>query len=67
VQCDIQQQRRNHTALWSSLPGRREPFPSLENPCLQPPGDHPFRGETAELFQQVLVADLVERSCQVGI
>jgi DNA invertase Pin-like site-specific DNA recombinase len=58
---------RAHAALGSSLPGRREPFPSLENPCLQPPGDHPPRGETADRFQQVLVADLVERRCQVGV
>ena len=59
--------RSHHTALGSSLPGRREPFPSLENPCLQPPGDHIPRGETAEHSQQVLVADLVERACQVSI
>src|SRR5208337_5321959 len=43
------------------------PFPSLENPCLQPPGDHPLCGETAEHFQQVPVADLVERACQVSV
>src|SRR6185437_15328619 len=40
VQCDIQQQGRNNSALGRSLPGRRKPFPSLENPRLQPPGDH---------------------------
>src|SRR6185437_10565385 len=33
----------------------------------QPPGDHRFRGETAEHFQQVLVADLVERGRQISI
>ena len=58
---------RDNTALGSSLPGRREPFPGLENPCLQPPGDHPPRGETAEHSQQVPVADLVERACQVSV
>ena len=58
---------RDHAALGSSLPGRRKPFPSLENPCLQPPGDHIPRGETAEHFQQVPVADLVERACQIRI
>src|SRR5208282_638058 len=58
---------RGNTALGSSLPGRRKPFPSLENPCLQPPGDHIPRGETAEYFQQVPVADLVERACQISI
>src|SRR6266851_864471 len=67
MQCDIQQQGRNNTALGSSLPGRREPFPGLENPCLQPPGNHPPRGETAEHFQQVLVADLVECACQISV
>ena len=59
--------RSPNTALGSSLPGRREPFPSLENPCLQPPGDHIPRGETAEHSQQVPVADLVERACQVSV
>ena len=58
---------RDDTALGSSLPGRREPFPGLENPCLQPPGDHLLRGETAEHFQQVPVADLVECACQISI
>jgi len=58
---------RDNTALGSSLPGRREPFPGLENPCLQPPGDHIPRGETAEHFQQVPVADLVECACQVRV
>ena len=67
VQCDIQQQRRNNTALGSSLPGRREPFPGLENPCLKPPGDHPLRRETADHLQQMLVADLVECACQVRV
>ena len=67
VQCDIQQQRRNSTALGSSLPGRREPFPGLENPCLKPPGDHPLRRETADHLQQMLVADLVECACQVRV
>ena len=67
VQCDIQQQRRNNTALGSSFPGRREPFPGLEDPCFQPPGDNLPRGETAEHFQQVLVADLVECACQVRV
>src|SRR5260370_16715353 len=62
VQCDIQQQGRNDTALGSSLPGRREPFPSLEDTRLQPPGDHRFRGETAEHLQQVLIADPPEPS-----
>ena len=58
---------RAHPALRSSLPGRREPFPGLENPCLQPPGDHLPRGETAEHFQQALVADLVECACQISV
>jgi site-specific DNA recombinase len=58
---------RDHTALGSSLPGRREPFPGLENIRLQPPGDHIPCGETAEHFQQVLVADLVECGGQVGV
>jgi DNA invertase Pin-like site-specific DNA recombinase len=58
---------RAHAALGSSLPSRREPFPGLENPCLQPPGDHLLRGEAAEHFQQVLVADLVECACQIGV
>jgi site-specific DNA recombinase len=39
---------RDNAALGGSLPGRREPFPGLENPCLQPPGDHSLRRETAE-------------------
>src|ERR1017187_870774 len=55
------------TALGSSLPGRREPFPGLENPCLQPPGDHLPRGETAGHFQQVPVADLAGGACQISI
>src|ERR1019366_4252784 len=50
-----------------SLPGRREPFPGLEDPCLQPPGDHIPRGETAEHFQQVPVADLVECARQISV
>ncbi len=63
---------RDNSALGSSLPGRREPFPGLENTCLQntclqPPGDHIPRGETAEHFQQVPVADLVERACQISV
>jgi site-specific DNA recombinase len=58
---------RDHTALGSSFPGRREPFTSLEDTRFQPPGDHLFRRELTECFQQVLMADLVERARQVGI
>ena len=58
---------RDHAALGSSLPGRREPFTGLENTCLEPLGDHLPRGETAEHFQQVPVADLVERACQISV
>src|SRR5260370_26290150 len=48
-------------------PGGSKPFPSLENPCSQPPGDHPLRGEPAEHSEEVLLADLVERGGQVTI
>jgi site-specific DNA recombinase len=58
---------RDDAALGSSLPGWREPFPGLGNTCLQPPRDHILRGETADHFQQVLVADLVECACQVRV
>ena len=58
---------RDHAALWSSLPGRREPFSGLENPCLQPSGDHIPGGEAAERLEQLLVADLVECGCQVRV
>src|SRR5260370_38835319 len=48
-------------------PGGSKPFPSLENPCSQPPGDHPLRGESAKHSEEVLVTDLVECAGQIGI
>src|SRR5260370_32430428 len=54
-------------ARGSPSPGGRKPFPSLENPCLQPPADHPLRGEAAEHSQELLVADLVERARQITV
>jgi DNA invertase Pin-like site-specific DNA recombinase len=58
---------RGNPALGSSLRSGREPFPSLENARLQPPGDHSLSREPAKHCQQVLVADLVERAGQVGV
>src|SRR5258707_1889818 len=58
---------RANSALGSTFFSRRDPFPGLEHPCPQPPGDHSPRGETAERLKKVLVADLVERACQVRV
>src|SRR5258707_9457887 len=58
---------RDNSALGSTFFSRREPFPGLEHPCPQPPGDHSPRGETAERLEKVLVADLVDRARQVRV
>jgi site-specific DNA recombinase len=58
---------RDDTALRGSLLGRREPFPSLEHPRLQPGGNHRLTGKAARHRQQMVVADAVERARQVSV
>jgi site-specific DNA recombinase len=58
---------RNHTALRSSLLGRREPLARLEHPGFEPVPDHPPRGEGPERGEQPAVVDPVERRGQVRV
>ena len=48
VQRDVQEQRADHAALWSSFLRRREPFARLEHPRFQPACDHVPGGERSE-------------------
>ena len=52
--------RSHHSALRSSLLGRNEPAP-LHHAGGQPPGNHSPGGEGAEMIQQPVVVDAVER------
>ena len=66
VQSNVQQHRAYHPALRSSLLGRGEPT-VLDHTCLQPPGDQSPGGERAELAEQVVMIDSVERRRQVRV
>ena len=60
VQRNVQQQRADHPTLRSALLSRGEPA-LLDHASSQPPGDHAPPGEGAEVSQQPLVVDAVER------
>ncbi len=66
VQRDVQQQGADHPALRSSLLGRRE-LPCLHHSRLEPCPDRSPCGERAELGQEPVVIDAVERSGQIGV
>jgi site-specific DNA recombinase len=58
---------RDHAALGSSLPGRREPLARLDYARLQPVPDHVPGRERPELREKAGMVDAVERRGQVGI
>ena len=66
MQGHVQQQRADHPALGSSLLGRGEPA-VLDHPRLQPSGDQFPGRERAELAEQVMMVDPVERRRQVRV
>ena len=67
MECDVEQQRADHPALWSSLLGGGEPVPGFEHARLQPAADHVPAGKRAEHGQKVVMVDPVERRGQVGV
>jgi site-specific DNA recombinase len=58
---------RDHAALGSSLPGRRESLARLEHPGRQPCPDHVPGGERSDGVKEPGVIDLVERRRQVSV
>jgi len=67
VQCDVQQQGADDTALRSPLLGGREPLARFEHPGFQPVPDHVPGGERPERLKKPGVVDAIERRRQVRI
>ena len=66
VQGDVQQQRADHTALRNAVLGAVQPA-LLDHARLQPLRNHSPGGERAEHGQDVVVRELVECLCQIGV
>src|SRR5207342_539984 len=66
VKCDVQDQGTDHATLRRALLRRGEAA-LLHHPRPQPPADHLPSGERAELAENEVVIDVVERSLEVGV
>ena len=67
MQCDIQDQRTDHTALRHALDGGGESRTGLNEARLQPAGDQPLAGKAVHHGEYVIMADRIERARQVGV